>query len=320
MKIAVEPFLIDNTLMNYCVFALAGVLLGVRVRVLKTVLASLFGAVYALVSLFLVPLLREPYLKLPCFLLIALPLYRGAGRRLLIVPYILLSAVTVGGAALFLTLLLGGTVSMDGALIGTVPIRAGLASAVAASLLPRVMRALLLARRKRALTTEIRVRLKTHTYRLKALIDSGNLLTEPLTGLPVLLIDRPVDAPRLLIPFANLSGDGVLYGERAVSVELADYGGLSVDCICAHAPSPIADAQAILPERVLPHDWRRRNAEPGFTLLGTPAYLASRWQTRWLLVRSHKRKSSSAARSGGGGTLHRACADRPEGEGYTDRA
>ena len=35
MKIAVEPFLIDNTLMNYCVFALAGVLLGVRVRVLK---------------------------------------------------------------------------------------------------------------------------------------------------------------------------------------------------------------------------------------------------------------------------------------------
>ena len=320
MKIAIEPFLLDNALMNYCVFALAAVLLGVRVRILRTVLASLIGAVYALVSLFVCPILREPYLKLPCFLLFALPLYRKAGRRILIVPYILLSAVTVGGAALLLTLLLGGRLSADGTLIGTVPIRAGLASAVTASVLPRAVRTLLLSRRKRALTTVIRVRLQTHTYRLNALIDSGNLLTEPLSGLPVLLIDRAVDAPRLPIPYAKMSGEGVLYGERAKDVELPAYGGLSVDCVCACAPSPIAGAQAILPERVLPHDWRRTHAEPFFTFLDAPAFAASRWQTRWLLVHSHKRRTARTARSGGGGKMHRACADRPDREGQTDRA
>ena len=320
MKVAVEPFLLDNALMNYCVFALTAVLLGVRVKVLRTITASLIGAAYALVSLFLVPLLREPYLKLPCFLLVALPLYRGAGRRLRIVPYLLLSAATVGGTALLLTLLFGGSVTADGTLVGTIPLRAALASAVIASLLPRIVRKLLMSRRKRQGTTEITVRLKTHTYRMQALIDSGNLLTEPISGLPVLLLNRPVDAPRLPIPFANLAGEGVLFGERARSVALPDYGGVAVDCVCAEAPNAIVGAEAILPECLLPYDWRRKDADPVLARVGAYSLAAARWQTRYLLVHSHKRKPARAARSRRGGALHCACADRPGGEGQTDRA
>ena len=126
MKLAIEPFLLDNTLMNACVFFLTAVWLGVRLRLLPTLLASLIGAVYALLSLFWLPVLREPFIKLPAFLIVALPLYKRAGPFWRTLPFLLLSAATVGGAALMLTMLLGGRITADGTLMGTVPLRAAL--------------------------------------------------------------------------------------------------------------------------------------------------------------------------------------------------
>lgn len=314
MKVSVEGFLLDNALMNYCVYALTASWLGVRLRLLPTALISLIGAIYALLSLFIEPALREWYWKLPCFLLLSLLLFRDAGG-LRMLPFLLLSAATVGGAALMLTLLLGGSVTSDGTILGTVPLRAALVSAFAASVLPRLMRAMLTKRVKKDLHTTVVVRLKTHTYRVRALIDSGNLLKEPVTGLPVLLLDVAPDAPTHPIPYATSAQDGLLLGERARLITLPDYGGAAVDCFCARSPQPIVGAQAVLPESVLPHRWRTDYAHMDQNALGTPAHQAARWQTQYLLVHSHKRKPSAAARSGGGGTVHRARRDRQSREG-----
>lgn len=304
MKLAVEPFLLDNALMNACVFLLTAAWLGTRIRILPTIAASLLGAVYALVSLFFVPILREPYLKLTLFLLGSLPLFRRAGPFWHTLPFLLLSAATVGGASLMLTLLLGGSVSYDGTLMGTVKLRAALISACVAIVLPRAMRAILRIRKKQTLYTTVRIRLKHGEYCLKALIDSGNLLTEPLSGLPVVLIDRPVDASARPIPYRKPGGEGMLYGERAVYLLLPAYGGGAIDCVCAQSPEPIIGAQAILPESLLPQEWRTMHAGMDQTRLGTPAALARRWQTRYLMVHSHKRRTPRAARSGGRGALH----------------
>lgn len=315
MKLSIEAFLFDNTLMNTCVFALTAVWLGMRIRWGPMLLVSLFGAVYALLSLFIAPILGQWYIKLPCFFVLSLPLYRGAGSMLRTLPFLLLSAATVGGLALMLTLLLGGRIASDGSLIGTVSMRAALVSALLAMLLPRLMRTILQNRRKRALYTTVAVRLYTHTYRLKALVDSGNLLKEPITGLPVLLIDRKPDRPSIPIPYASAAQDGLLYAERARSLMLTDYGGVSVDCMVAESPMPIANAQAILPESVLPNEWRTEHDCMASTRLVASFASPARWQTHYLLVHSHKRKPASTAQSGGGSPLYRACADRSGSEG-----
>ena len=309
MKITIELFLLDNTLMNCCVYLITGAWMGVRLRMLPTLAVSLIGAAYALVSLFWMPILREPYWKIPSFLLLSLPLFRrcGAWRA---VPFLLLSAALTGGMAMLLTLQLGGSVYADGTMVGTVPLRAALLSAFAALWLPNVLRRLLIVRRRRSLHTEVVIRLSEHTYRLDALIDSGNLLKEPITGLPVLLIDRAVDRPLLPVPFTKLSGSGVLYGERPASVTLPAFESAAVDCVCVQTPTPIGKAQAILPETLLPYDWRIKDDRMALPPVGTPARAAAHWQTRYLMVRSRKRRASSSARSGGGSPLYRACGDR----------
>ena len=309
MKIAIEPFLFDNTLMNCCVFALTAVWIGIRIRILPTVAVSFAGAVYALLSLFLFPILREWYLKLPCFLLLTLPLFRRGGSYLRMLPFLLLSAATVGGAVMMLTLLFGGSISLDGTIIGTVPIRAALVSAVIAAVLPRLMRELLSVRKKKALYTNIVVVLKDHTYRLRALIDSGNLLREPVSGLPVLLIDCETDQSTIAIPYGTASDTGILLGERARSLILPDYRNATIDCICAQSPHRIIGAQAILPESVLPNQWRTEDDRMAAAYLEPPARAAARWQTRYLLVHSHKRRASGAVRPGRGSTMHRGGAD-----------
>ena len=48
MKLAIEPFLLDNTLMNCCIYLLAAAWMGVRLRILPALGVSLLGAVYAL--------------------------------------------------------------------------------------------------------------------------------------------------------------------------------------------------------------------------------------------------------------------------------
>lgn len=309
MKITIEPFLLDNTLMNCCVYLIAAAWMGVRIRILPTVAVSLLGAIYALLSLFYWTVLREPPLKITCFLAASFLLFRQAGawRSL---PFLLFSAALTGGTAMFMTLLFGGSVYADGTLVGTVPVRAALLSAFAALCLPRIIRTLLRTRRNRSMHTEVEVRLASHTYRLDALIDSGNLLKEPITGLPVILIDRAVDRPLMPIPFMKLSGSGVLYGERPRSVKLSAFGNMPVDCICVQSPEPIGKAQAIVPECLLPYDWRTRNDRMAISNLGSPARAAARWQTRYLMVHSCKRGTAAAARSGGRSAVHRTCADR----------
>lgn len=82
-----------------------------------------------------------------------------------------------------LCLLLGGSLS-GGALIGTVPLRVALLGAAAAALLPRPVRAFFSAVRGRSRRVRLRIVLDDRTLELTALADSGNLLTEPLSGKP----------------------------------------------------------------------------------------------------------------------------------------
>ena len=297
MTITIETFLLDNTLMNCCVYLTAAAWMGVRIRMFPTLCVSLLGAIYALVSLFFCPTLRDPMIKIPGFLILSMLLFQKAGawRSL---PFLLFSAAMTGGTAMLLTLQLGGSVYADGTMIGTVPLRAAMLFAFVALCLPRLIRRVLSIRRRRSLHTEVVIRLSAHTYRLDALIDSGNLLHEPITGLPVILIDRPIDRPLLPVPFRKLSGDGVLYGERPVSVTLPAFGGSVTDCICVQAPTPIGKAQAVLPESMIPYDWRTQDDRMAISYLGSPARAAAHWQMRYLMVRSRKRGTSAAARSG----------------------
>ncbi len=249
MKIGIEGFLLDNALMNWLILALAAALAGVRLALWRCLAMSLFGAVYALLSLSALPFLASLPAKLLLLPLMALPLYeRGLsyGKLLLATAF---AAVAVGGLTLGMTLLLGGQLSGGGVLVGAIPLRAAILSAAAAAALPRAMRLLWRCRRTTEERAVLLLQLGKRHYRLSALIDTGNRLFDPVTGLPVILVCGVPLAGGRPLPCCTQGGDTVLYGLRPTRIELLQQDGtiVPVDALIARAPRPIVGADALLP-------------------------------------------------------------------------
>lgn|GEM_PF-1395642 len=245
MKISIELFLLDNFMMNYLVYALSCVLIGTSVRLWRIVLSSIAGAVFALLFM-MYPF--PPLLRLLLLPLIALPLFkRGIGLPKT-VCCIFISCAIVAGATLLLTLAFGGSVSYNGVICGTIRLRTALLCFTACTLLPRMFRGILRTARVR------RVRLvcivSGERIELDAMVDSGNLVREPLSGLPVILVSHDIKRGVCPIPYCTQGGDGVLWAARTEVIYID--GVEAPPAFVAKAPRSVKNADAIVPLSIIP--------------------------------------------------------------------
>ncbi len=270
MRISIEWFLLDNTLMNLCVLLLAGALSGLRIRLPLSVGLCLLGGVFALLSLWVFPVLLKPVPKLLFACVLAFGLradgWRAYLRGLLCV---LLCAALLGGLVLLLTALLddGALGLKNGALVGTVETRVVLIAIAFAVMLPRILRALRNAARTVSLHVPLRFTLDGAELELDALIDTGNLLNEPVTGLPVVLVCATSMGKReegYPVRYCGVNGEGLLYARRVQAAKIRIDGiWHSTDIMVARSPVPITGAKAIVGNNALPPEsiYKRSNRE-----------------------------------------------------------
>lgn len=256
MELSLELFLLDNTLMNLLMLRLASAISGLKLRPLFGVAVSLFGAVYALLSLTILPVLHLWVCKALLCVTAAIPLIHGKRDILRALLALLAAACLTGGMMLGLCLMLGGTLS-NGGLIGTVPVRIALMGISAGCLLPRMVRAALSAYRSRNRRIAIRIVLADRTLALTALADSGNLLTEPLSGKPVVVVDQrlmPEYAGGRPVPYTTVNGEGMLYAIEPKSIRVFQDGWHSIDAMVAASAAPVEGVQAIIDSALLPKE------------------------------------------------------------------
>lgn len=258
MRISIEWFLLDNMLMNLAVLALSAALSGFRLCMPAAFAASLSGAVFALLAVSSCPVLTKLLPKLLFALVLALGLkfsnFAGYLRSLLCV---LLSAMLLGGLMLILVHLQTNEVKsafVGGVLLGSVEIRLLLLTVAFAAVLPRCLR--YLRNITRIDTNKIPLKVIVDGYNLSttALIDSGNLLVEPISGLPVVLINNcPKFEDGYPVLYSSLGSGGEIIVRRAKSAK-AFIGGAwrEMDVMVASAPSRIGDAGAIIGSIALP--------------------------------------------------------------------
>lgn len=299
MKLSIELFLLDNLLMNYLVLKLASVLCGKRLRALPALAVCLLGAVAALLSMSSAPVLQTPPAKLLLGLLMALPLKRSWKRYYAAVLYLFIASFFMGGLMLVLSMVFGGGMS-SGALIGTLSLRILLLSLAACAAAPRVARALVavvLTRKKRV---RMLVSLPDRTLELVALLDSGNLLTEPLSGLPVVVVK-----PGLLpeggrpVPYRTMDSTGFVYAIRPISLQV-DYGGwLEIDAFLAESPMPLDGADAIIDSALLTQGGICTDAEPSDEQNSGAVPAANRQANKTDLVHPFGRDAAAAVPGGG---------------------
>ena len=280
MELSIELFLLDNLMMDLLMLHLAAAIGALRLRPVAAVAAALGGAVYALLSLTAVPLLRTLPCKLLLCVLASLPLTHGLRELPRALLALFLSACLTGGLLLALTLLLGGTLS-GGALVGTVPLR---------------------------------VVLEDRTLELTAFADSGNLLTEPLSGKPVVVVERmlmPLTEGGRPVPYAALGGDGFLYAVQPRLIQVYCGGWYAVDALVAPADVQIMGTQAIIDSALLPKGRRNEDVETHVDVVPAAVPAPDRPAPAADPVHPFGRDAAGAVCTGGGAAVGAA----PEGGG-----
>ena len=263
MQLSIELFLLDNLMMNYLMLRLGCVFYGGGVRQWRITLAAALGAVYALLSLTKLPVLRAVLPKLLLCLAMALPLTERARTYPKAFLCLLLSACLMGGVMFSLLQLFGGEF-YHGAYVCTVSVRMALLAACVCACLPRLVVSVLHAVRQRRSSVRVCIRFADRTIELVALIDSGNLLTEPLSGLPVVVV-RPGLLPETQharpVAFRTVNGAGILYAIRPAAFFVYQGYWRRVDAMVAESAYALKCADAILPTALLTEEGRCMHAK-----------------------------------------------------------
>lgn len=273
-----DIYLIVNFTMDYLALYLTATAIKHPHRPLRTSIAAALGAIYSLLSLFLpdhTPLSFFTTAALP-FLLILITFHAQASWRELLRATAAFWVISflLGGAATAVSYLLGNWAKREALIGGQVEALPGelpywgilLIALIAGAILTRLLRG----HRKLPSTAILEAgEEESSLVRLSGMIDSGNLLVEPLSGAAVILVDRsvasflppelaflatgepPVLTPRLrLIPYSTPSGEGLLYAylPRVVKIN----GKLRNACIAiADLPSEEETGKVILPASIL---------------------------------------------------------------------
>lgn len=267
MRISIELFLLDNWLMNCATLCCSAALSGLGFRKTLAPAFCLLGAVYALLALQIGQWLLSLPVRIAFGLVLALGLrcnsWKSYARA---VSCVLLSAFLLGGLLLLLTQQRGmqGAYGMvNGIVVGTVGMRAVLCCVAVAAMLPRLFRYLRTAARIERSLLRMRVSLAGRRFDVLAMLDTGNLLTEPITGLPiVLLADCPNTGQGYPVQFCGMGGAGEILCTHATNAEVWVNGEWrETDVMVARAPYAIRGAQAIIGTAALPPEAHARRKE-----------------------------------------------------------
>lgn len=266
MRISIEWFLIDNWLMNYITLLVASAFSGLRVRHALSLALTLFAAVYALVALSAFNILLYAPFRILVGLLLALSLRFFNWREYIRAAVcVLLSAAVMGGLCFLLSYMFTNSLSYagvtGGVLVGTVNIRIMLLTVLASFMLPRLVRYLKSSVKAQGQILRLQVTILGHKLNATAFVDSGNMLIEPVSGLPVTFLrDCPNIENGYTLPFSSMAGIGEITCMRAESAKLELNGAWhTIDTMVARAPYPIRGATAIVGSIALPVNTHSKN-------------------------------------------------------------
>ncbi len=280
MKQAVygDVYLIVNFTMDFLALYLTARASKLPIRPIRLSLAALLGAFYALAALFLpdgnlfstFTTLAIPFL----LLLIAFGTQNGWREMLRTLAIFWAISFLLGGAVTAVCYLFAKWAEKEiliGGQVETLPADLPYWGILLLALLVGAAVSLLLRLRKK-IPQQVMVEIgesEDSLSTLTALVDSGNLLVEPLSGQGVIVVDRsaatflppelaflrdggtPALTPRLrLIPYSTASGEGILYGYLP---RLVRVGGKARTACVAIAPLPHREGglDAILPSSLM---------------------------------------------------------------------
>lgn len=196
MTIYLDVVLIENILMNYIILFTTGFIQKMQMRQIRIIISSIFGGVYAiLVYLNVIPIYSNIFMKI---LLSVIMIYiafnpQNIKKMLKTILLFYLTSFVMGGCALALLYIINpkGIKVENGVLVGTYPMKITIIAGVIGFVIVQV--AFYINKRqlnKKDMFAILEISINKRKAEMKAYIDSGNMLKEPITKLPVIIVEK----------------------------------------------------------------------------------------------------------------------------------
>ena len=196
MTIYIDVILIENLIMNFIILYATGLVLKRKIKKVRLILASLLGAIYSLLTyissfeIYTNIILKLILSILMVYIAFNAPNVKQIGKDLLL--FYLISFVFGGAAFAFIYIIKPQDILMkNGLFLGTYPLKTVLLGAIIAFII--VIAAFKIVKSRfstKDMYCKIKIRLNEKEIETNAMIDSGNLLKEPISNTPVIVVEH----------------------------------------------------------------------------------------------------------------------------------
>jgi len=225
MTLYVDIIFLENIFMNSIILLATGTILKTPIRILRNVLASVLGSVYAIIIYVTkIEIYSNVFLKIILSLIIVYIAFKPVNFKSLMKHLIIfyLTSFTFGGVAFALLYFIRpqDILFQDGVLIGTYPMKIILAGGIIGFIIITMSFKNIKGKLgKNDMFCLIKIYEKGKELVVKGIIDTGNFLKDPITKIPVIVVERQ----KLYEIFPNnvlANIEGIIKGK---DIELGEY-------------------------------------------------------------------------------------------------
>ena len=196
MTIYIDIVLIENLIMNYVILFATGLVLKLKINQIRVIIASLLGALYSIIAYAGILKIYSSFaLKIILSILIVYIAFNPQNAKKMW-KYILifyLTSFVFGGAAFALIYIIKpqDILMKNGLFLGTYPLKTVMLSAIIAFFIIVTAFSIVKSKiSKKDMFCDIEIKLNEKIIKTKAMLDTGNLLKEPITNTPVVVVEH----------------------------------------------------------------------------------------------------------------------------------
>ena len=203
MTIYVDVVLLENLCMNYIILFGTGYIIRLKIKHLRILLSSLIGAIYAILAYAgIFPMYANIFVKIVlsiCMVYIAFYPKNIKGMVKELIVFYLVSFALGGCAFALLYIVKPQDIFMkDGVYIGTYPIKIALLGGIVGFVVTYIAFKVVKTRMtKNELIYDMVIKIKDKELTTKVMLDTGNMLKDPISNMPVVLVEKNILYPIL---------------------------------------------------------------------------------------------------------------------------
>lgn len=196
MTIYIDVVFIENLIMNYIILFATSIIIKVKVKHIRLILASSLGAIYSIIAyMSILEMYSSIILKIILSVIIVYIAYNPQNVKnmwkYLVIFY--MTSFVFGGAAFALIYIVKpqDILMKNGLFLGTYPLKTIILGAIVAFIVIVTSFKLVKSKiSKKDMFCTIKININKVEIETKAMIDTGNLLKEPISNTPVIVVEH----------------------------------------------------------------------------------------------------------------------------------